>query len=180
MEFKRVYLAFDGKYYKIGNSMFPEKRMKDLRKDNPSIRLLYHNFGGTTEKQLHEIFKENNVFGEWFDLSKKQVDEVLYLIDNKHPDYKDEHKGMNSLEIEVYELRKKLKLYGVKDPKAYFSRMFPEFNKNKSEVYRLDNLWYFKITDPEFNNKLKVFVAYIKKEFGFEKEEPVIDTNGKK
>ncbi len=81
----KTYLMFDGKYYKIGKSVSPMDRVRDLKVANPVIRLLA--FGkGISEASLHKFYKDKRFKGEWFNLSEKEVHEIISLImvDSSH------------------------------------------------------------------------------------------------
>lgn len=70
--------------------------------------------------------------------------------------------------LKVAQNRAELKRIGVRIPKYYFARKFPEYNvpdTNSPEYHRLDNLWYGKIEDDDFLNKMNVFVRCKQNEF---------------
>lgn len=71
-----VYLMTDGRYYKIGSSMNPFRRLKQLKTASPKIKLLGY-YKKKTEEQLHKKFKKWKVAGEWFNLPKYEVDMLL-------------------------------------------------------------------------------------------------------
>lgn len=164
MELKNVYLAYDGRFYKIGESINPEKRVENLRKENPSIKLLHFNYGGTKERVLHKLFKKHNVFGEWFDLSSKQVEQVKYLIDNKKL-LSETEANRNPIQQEAHELISELKKMEIKNPKHYFCKKFKKYANTKANKNRLDNLWYGKTTDVKFNSQLKELIKHFKTEY---------------
>ena len=68
----------------------------------------------------------------------------------------------NKLEYKVLKLKSKLKEIGVSQAKYYFSLKYPEYLKDSEE---LDNLWYGKISNEEFTEKLEAFVIYKQEEF---------------
>lgn len=61
--------------YKIGKSIDPKYREKTLQSEKPSIKMVKQ-FNVDIEKQLHKEFKNNRVRGEWFNLSKIQVNHI--------------------------------------------------------------------------------------------------------
>lgn len=79
----KTYLLFDGKLYKIGQSINPEKRLKNLRTGNTKVKIIAYG-SGLTEKRLHEIFKNKRVSGEWFKLNNSDVCRIISLIRNEY------------------------------------------------------------------------------------------------
>ena len=80
-----VYLMADQSngHTKIGKSCDPGYREKTLRSDKKEIRLLYNKrvlIMKHTEDCLHERFKDKRLEGEWFDLSKAEIEEAKLLI----------------------------------------------------------------------------------------------------
>ena len=83
-----VYLMFDRakKYYKIGITHDVPKREKTLLSETPNIDVITKKLFPTniaarkTEKMLHNIFKEKNVRGEWFNLNNDDLDVVKTLL----------------------------------------------------------------------------------------------------
>jgi len=75
---RKTYIMFDENtgYYKIGYSIDPMKRERTLQAEKPTISLLYV-CNMFVEKQLHDIFKEKRVRGEWFDLSDSSLSFVI-------------------------------------------------------------------------------------------------------
>ncbi|MER6522564.1 GIY-YIG nuclease family protein [Streptomyces sp. NPDC001553] len=59
---------------KIGTSVSPEKRLKELQTGNPNrLEVLWHTPGGRElEAQLHQVFAEYRGEGEWFDFGDVQ------------------------------------------------------------------------------------------------------------
>ena len=75
-----VYLAKDYKsgLIKIGYSANPNFREKTLRSENPQIVIIYILFAGISlEKSLHKEYRDFRVRGEWFDLNKPQIQEII-------------------------------------------------------------------------------------------------------
>ena len=80
----KTYLIFDGRHYKIGRSMDPERRLIDFRIANPTVKLLAYGIG-IDEKSLHKLYKKYRVVGEWFKLSNTHVDEIVYSLKHGLP-----------------------------------------------------------------------------------------------
>lgn len=59
-------------YYKIGKSVNPKYRERTLQSEKPSI-VLVKVFNYDHESELHEIYKNQRVRGEWFELMPAQV-----------------------------------------------------------------------------------------------------------
>jgi len=72
-----VYLMKDHRtgYHKIGFSKTPKYRESTLQSEMPVIEMLF-NFPGTrkVEKEIHEIFSNKRIRGEWFNLSGSDID----------------------------------------------------------------------------------------------------------
>lgn len=67
--------------HKIGQSNNPEARVKSLKTANPSCVLL----GKTkkiSEKDLHIIFRDKRVAGEWFNLSDEDLTKISGFFEN--------------------------------------------------------------------------------------------------
>lgn len=60
---------------KIGRSIKPEFREKTIQSEIPQIKIIFKSqlTENTKEKELHKIFKEKRVRGEWFDLSESDI-----------------------------------------------------------------------------------------------------------
>lgn len=58
--------------YKIGKSVNPLNREKTLQAEKPTYKLLKV-WNDNIEKELHEVYKNQRVRGEWFSLNKTQV-----------------------------------------------------------------------------------------------------------
>ena len=75
----KVYLMIDNHtgFYKIGRSKNPSTREKTLQSQKPSIELLYYWNGlNKDERNLHKMFEEKRVRGEWFDLNYNDIDGI--------------------------------------------------------------------------------------------------------
>ena len=72
-------------YIKIGSSVSPEKRFLDLKRKYPQLELLY-SFGKTpqtTEKKLHDEFKEYCIYNEFYKLNQKQIKYILSYAEDE-------------------------------------------------------------------------------------------------
>lgn len=76
---KFTYLVYDGQYYKIGESVDPNKRLVGLRTANPSVSLVCYG-DQVSEKKMHSIFSKKRVAGEWFNLNQQDVVKAIELI----------------------------------------------------------------------------------------------------
>lgn len=80
-----VYVMVDHNtgFYKIGRSVKPKVREKTLQSEKPTIDMLF-NYPSTNkeEVQLHEMFKDKRVRGEWFDLTYKDLDYIKEKLKN--------------------------------------------------------------------------------------------------
>lgn len=156
----KTYLAFDGKHYKIGTSTNPKARIANIKSLNPTIELIHFSDSGTVESMLHRLYEKYRVEGtrEWYKFSKKQVKEVIYYINNEY----DETISDNPLKARVHKAKIRLEIVGVKSATHYFCRKYPEYKDNKDKPSnRLKNLWYEKITDADFTNKIEDFASYM-------------------
>lgn len=81
---KKTYIMFDEstKMYKIGISENPRFREGTLRSEKPSVKLMYI-CDFNIEKFLHTKYKEYRVRGEWFNLTKDQIKEIVHLYQFK-------------------------------------------------------------------------------------------------
>lgn len=74
-----TYLITDGNLYKIGKSIDPEKRFKQLKTANPYIEMVCYG-NGVSEAYLHSLFFQKRKSGEWFDLSDENLQKCVRLI----------------------------------------------------------------------------------------------------
>tara|TARA_B110000977_G_C10888611_1_gene420499 strand:+ start:195 stop:755 length:561 start_codon:yes stop_codon:yes gene_type:complete len=58
--------------YKIGRSSDPKKRERTLQSEEPLIKIV-KTWDKNIESELHNLYKDFRVRGEWFNLSKVQV-----------------------------------------------------------------------------------------------------------
>lgn len=79
-----VYLMIDLKnnYHKIGISNNPEYREKTLQSEKPTIEMLCskrfpnRKIASSFEQALHQVYATKRIRGEWFDLSKNDIEEL--------------------------------------------------------------------------------------------------------
>lgn len=76
---KLTYLITDGNLYKIGHSINPSQRLKQLKTGNPYIELICYG-NGVTESYLHSLFFQKRMVGEWFNLSDENLEKCKRLI----------------------------------------------------------------------------------------------------
>ena len=65
-------MSDDNGYYKIGRSIYPERRESVLSTGNPTLKLLFF-INGNREKELHDHFANKRVKGEWYNLNKNDL-----------------------------------------------------------------------------------------------------------
>ncbi len=77
--------------FKIGESINPTERCKTLQTGNKRKLMIYKTvFCGTKmqaqaiEASIHERFKHTRISGEWFKISKREVDQVVQEITRLH------------------------------------------------------------------------------------------------
>jgi hypothetical protein len=63
--------------YKIGKALDPKYREKTLQSQKPSIELL-HVMHKNVESELHKMYKDLRVRGEWFNLSDAHINNIIY------------------------------------------------------------------------------------------------------
>jgi hypothetical protein len=87
-----IYLMKDeaNGYYKIGHSKNAEARERTLQSEKPTIVMLYKTHGNVNiEKELHKIYDEKRIRGEWFSLTEDEVKgfpELVETIKSKKPE----------------------------------------------------------------------------------------------
>lgn len=65
---------------KIGFSKNPKKREKTLQAEDPQLKLIFKMSGPMyREKQLHSVFSDRRVRGEWFDLDGRHIEWIKSL-----------------------------------------------------------------------------------------------------
>lgn len=92
-----TYLISDGRYYKIGESLNPFRRLKQLRTANPFVKLIGYT-KKYSESRLHQKFNKWKIKGEWFDLPQYEVDSLLEEIHK--PKYEKQRKVKHDKEID--------------------------------------------------------------------------------
>jgi hypothetical protein len=100
-KFTQVYVMIDKNtgYYKIGRSLNPFKREKTLQSEKPTIELLHtHNAKTIDERNLHSMFKDKRIRGEWFDLSGSDVQAINAYFNNKDTKELDSEQDWQSVE----------------------------------------------------------------------------------
>lgn len=92
----QVYLAHavGTSRYKIGYSADADYRLRTLNSGQSPYPLVLvattalHTFAQTTEKRYHAMFSDKRVHGEWFELSRRDVELFLY-VSVRRPDRKE-------------------------------------------------------------------------------------------
>lgn len=84
----RVYMILDKdtKYIKIGSSVNPQRRFAEMcNQKNPAITVGNRNYElifvskileRKVEKELHELYEDKNIIGEWFALEKEDINYI--------------------------------------------------------------------------------------------------------
>ena len=78
---QHTYLIYDGTYYKIGKSVSPDRRIKEIRSHNPQAELI-HTIPADVETELHRKYSECRVENEWYNLQSEQVSEIVSYSHN--------------------------------------------------------------------------------------------------
>jgi hypothetical protein len=82
----------DTRLFKIGKSVHPMMRMRDLQGANPIELTMHtvhpHKEPGEMERVYHKMFAEKRVRGEWFELSKQDMELVELIIQRSMEDGK--------------------------------------------------------------------------------------------
>ena len=75
---RKTYLMTDKNtgFTKIGSSITPPLRERTLQSEKPTISLVKV-CDLLVEKELHIIYKDKNIRGEWFCLSKKDIEHII-------------------------------------------------------------------------------------------------------
>lgn len=69
---------------KIGRSHNPRAREKTLQAEDPFLEIIYKAESlGWLEKRFHDMFADDRVRGEWFELPDHRVDWIKYYCDEK-------------------------------------------------------------------------------------------------
>jgi hypothetical protein len=75
----QIYVMIDKNtgYYKIGRSVNPKIRERTLQSEKPTIEMIFSYLGlSSDEKELHEMFFEKRIRGEWFDLNGTDIQKI--------------------------------------------------------------------------------------------------------
>jgi hypothetical protein len=78
-KFTKVYVMIDKNtgYYKIGRSINPKIRERTLQSEKPTIEMLFnHDARVKDEKEIHNMFSDKRVRGEWFDLNGSDLNKI--------------------------------------------------------------------------------------------------------
>lgn len=74
----KTYLILNNrnKYVKIGKSLNVLKRERTLQSEEPDLTLIYYT-DEDVETELHREYKHKRLRGEWFNLSEKDIDDIV-------------------------------------------------------------------------------------------------------
>jgi hypothetical protein len=78
-----IYLVLDERngYVKIGRAKDPSARERTLQSEIPCVSMIYRGpANARLEKELHQEYAEFRVRGEWFKLSKTQIDVIIKRV----------------------------------------------------------------------------------------------------
>ena len=81
----KIYVMIDRNtgYYKIGRSDKPTKRERTLQSEKPTIELLFYwEASYSTELELHDMFAQYRVRGEWFNLSEADIEHIKFMAES--------------------------------------------------------------------------------------------------
>ena len=71
-----TYIMFDGSCYKIGRSKRIINRYKAIKANNSNIELITF-VEGDVEAEMHSLYAENKIRGEWFKFSRLEFQGVI-------------------------------------------------------------------------------------------------------
>lgn len=81
---QQVYFFVDGDKIKIGVSLDPDERLRQLKTGNPGIEMVGHAPGGLpVERELHKRLADKRINGEWFlfdEETRGVVDEIIRFV----------------------------------------------------------------------------------------------------
>ena len=95
----RIYLILDKdtKYIKIGSSVNPQRRFAEMcNQKNPAITVGNRNYElifisrvleRKIEKELHELYQDRNITGEWFDLKKEDINYIRKTYEETYEEH---------------------------------------------------------------------------------------------
>jgi hypothetical protein len=150
-----VYLITDGRYYKIGKSLNPFRRLKQLQTANPLIDLIGYT-KRYSEIGLHAKFKKWRIAGEWFDLPKTEVENLIQNMHKPVRSYKKKISIANSMDLDTYVIQfgrykgRMLNTMISDDEIEYIRKQIKSLSK-KSKTRIMFNLWY-----NHYTNKKKI------------------------
>jgi excisionase family DNA binding protein len=98
-EWEYVYILKCGPYYKIGKTNHLSRRLAELEIQLPHKPKLIHSLrtpdSRKTEAELHHMFRDQRLNGEWFGL--KKIDVLNLRLITVHPDGSINHAGSHRL-----------------------------------------------------------------------------------
>jgi len=98
-----TYLMTDGRHFKIGSSLNPHKRLKQIQTGNPFCKLLGYT-KRFTEAQLHKRYKKYRVSGEWFDLPNKEAADLAWKMKRSKKNKKKDISTVNNVNLYKYRI----------------------------------------------------------------------------
>lgn len=130
-----AYLIKSGDNYKIGKSNNPQRRLNSIMTSNLNAELICYGTG-VKEKELHHIFSNKRIKGEWFNLNETDIQKIILLIkdDNVRPevyDKLDDIELLNKLmtKITTMSLRK------VSDNPDKYPKSYAYYRKIMGDMY---------------------------------------------
>jgi len=134
----KIYFISDGMYIKIGKANNVAKRIEQLQFGNARLLITVGcMYGGIKkEKELHKMFKQHHISGEWF----RSVSEIISFAKMNNVE------GLYNSDLTEYQNQKKryLKNYRQKNYfKEYSNEYMKEYRQNPS--YKKYNREYMKI-----------------------------------
>ncbi len=79
----KVYVMIDHNtgFYKIGRSVSPKIRERTLQSEKPTIEMLFNfNKKKESETYLHKKYNKKRIRGEWFNLTKKDLEYIYNYL----------------------------------------------------------------------------------------------------
>jgi len=99
----KTYLMYDGKYFKIGKSNNPEKRLSQIKTANPDCMILKTS-NKNIEEYLHKKYIKHRYKGEWFWITKsKIISELLSEFDVEHLSLREFIRSLSNYRIDFEE-----------------------------------------------------------------------------
>ena len=100
-----TYIMKSHNLHKIGKANNVETRLKQFQTGNPYIEVV-RSIEGSYEMNLHELYKDKRVTGEWFKLSEEDLIEIDRYIEQKKSETPvQEKKWMRNLVTAPYDKR---------------------------------------------------------------------------